>query len=113
MELDISHEQGYILASTAGAIDDSATEPFAEHLRPLVGRPGARVVIDLSGSNLITSRGLGQLVALVAHANMNGSRIVLAAPSLFVAAVFERSRLTTYFQIVDSVAEAAGRVSGK
>ncbi len=83
MELKVSHEEGYVLASTIGAFNDAAKELFRESLHPLVGQSGTNVVLDLSQSNYITSDGIAQLISVVAHANTNGSRIVLAACSPF------------------------------
>jgi anti-anti-sigma factor len=107
MELNVTHESGYVLASTEGSIDDSAGELFRKYLHPVVGRGGGKLVLDLSKSNFITSPGLGQLVSLVAHANTNGSQVVFAACSAFISVVFERSKLNTYFTVAASVAEAA------
>ncbi len=106
MELTVSHESGYVLASTMGAIDDSAGELFREYLHPLIGQRGTRLVLDLSKSNFVTSPGLGQLVSLVVHANTNSSQVVLAAPTPFLSVVFDRSKLRTFFTLADTVAEA-------
>jgi anti-anti-sigma factor len=106
MELKLSHEEGYILAATVGAMDDSATAPFKESLHPLVGQKRTRLVLDLSQSKYINSIGIGQLVSLVVHANTSGSRIILAACSPFIAVVLGRSKLNTFFEVVESVPEA-------
>ncbi len=106
MELTVSHEPGYVLAGTQGAIDDSAGELFREYLHPLVGQSGTKLVLDLSKSNFMTSPGLGQLVSLVVHANTSSSQVVLAACSPFLSVVFDRSKLNTFFTMADTVAEA-------
>ena len=79
MDLTISHEPGYVLACTAGAIDESAESQFRNLLFPLVGQAGTQLILDLSQSPRISSRGVGLLVGLVAHANTHSSRVVLAA----------------------------------
>ena len=43
---------------------------------------------------------------LVVQANTNSSQVVLTACSPFVSVVFERSRLTTFFALADTNAEA-------
>ncbi len=106
MELNVSHESGYVLACTGGVIDESAKELFREHLHPLVGQSGTRVVLDLSGSDRIDSMGIGQLVSLTTHANTNSSRVVLAACQPFVAIVLSRSKLDRFFDMAETVAEA-------
>ena len=112
MELKVSHEEGYVLATTVGIVDDAARELFRESLHPLVRQSGTNVVLDLSRSNFIDSSGIGQLVAVVTHANSSGSRIVLAACSPFIAEVLNRTKLNRFFETADSVAEAIRRVLG-
>lgn len=106
MELTVSHEAGYVLASTVGPIDDSAGELFREYLHPLVGQRGAKLVLDLSKSNYITSSGLGELMSLVVHANTSSSQVVLAAATPFLSVVFDRSKVNLFFTVVGTVAEA-------
>jgi anti-sigma B factor antagonist len=106
MELTVSHEAGYVLACTAGPIDDSAGDLFREYLHPLIGQRGTKLVLDLSKSNFITSSGLGQLMSLVVHANTNSSQVVLAAPTPFLSVVFDRSKVNLFFTVAGTVAEA-------
>lgn len=113
MELQVSHEDGYVLASTTGPIDGSAGELFREYLHPLVGRSGTRVVLDLSKSDRINSTGIGELVALVVNANTNSSRVLLVACSPFVSVVLSRSGLDRFFDQADSVPEAIRQVMDK
>jgi anti-sigma B factor antagonist len=112
MELDLSYENGYLLASTRGRIDDSAEAIFKERLHPLVGQRGAKVIIDLSQSHYITSRGIGCLVSLVVHANASGSRVVLAACSPFIAKVLETTKLNKFFEMIPTVSEAISLLMG-
>ena len=110
MELNLSHEDGYVLAGTAGPIDDAADDLFRQYLHPLVGRPGTNLVLDLSKSNFITSKGLGQLVSLAIHANTNSSRVILAGPTPFLSVVLDRSKLTQFFEIAPNAADAIRRI---
>jgi anti-anti-sigma factor len=112
MELKISHEEGYVLATTVGTVDDDAREPFRDALHPLVGQSGTHLVLDLSQSNLINSSGIGQLVSLVTHANTSGSRVVLAACSPFISEVLSRCKLNRFFETADSVPAAISLVLG-
>lgn len=94
------------VASSVGPIDDSAREAFRGLLHPLVEQSGTKVLLDLSQSNFITSTGIGQLVALVANANTNSSRVVLAACTSFVSIALNRCKLNKFFEMADSVPEA-------
>lgn len=111
MELRISHEPGYILVSTPGRIDESGEDAFREHLHPLVAQRNARMVLDLSQSGFVTSRGIGELVSLVVHANSCGSRVVLAACQPYVRMVFETARLDKFFELAATVSEAVEAVA--
>ena len=111
MEIHVSHEEGYVLARVKGFVDDSAGALFREHLHPLVGQPGTKLVLDLAEAKRINSSGLSHLVILVSNANTNSSRVVLAAPSPFLAVVFNRSKLEQFFDVAETMAEAIGLVS--
>ena len=106
MELNVSHEDGYVLAASEGAIDVSAGKAFRELLHPLVHQSGARLIIDLSRSTRINSDGLAQLIKLVADANTHSSRVVLAAPTPFVARVLEVTKLNTFFEVQPTLSQA-------
>jgi anti-anti-sigma factor len=113
MKLKVSNERGYVLARAIGRIDESAEPLFQSHLFSLVGLRGMKVVLDFSEVDFISSKGLGLLVRLVAHANTNSSRVVLAACRPYLAIVFDRCKLGTFLEIVDSVPEAAQRFEGE
>jgi len=110
MELQVTHEAGYVLAATSGPIDGSAGELFRAYLHPLVGQSGTRLVLDLSKSDRINSAGIGELVQLVTHANTNSSRVLLTACSPFVSIVLSRSGLDRFFDTADGLPEAIQRV---
>ena len=111
MELTLEKRDGFVLARTRGVIGTDSGAAFREHLHPIVGDHGARVVVDLSGSERINSDGLAQLVRLVSDANTRGSQLVFAAPTPFVANVFSITRLDTFFRVVGTVEEAMSAVA--
>jgi anti-anti-sigma factor len=112
MELQVSHESGYVLARTLGPIDESAEKTFREQLFSLVGETGKKLVLDLSQSKQISSQGIGQLVALVAYANSHSNRVILAACSPFISVVLSRCKLDKFFEISATVAEAVQAIGG-
>jgi anti-anti-sigma factor len=112
MDLRITPEADYVLAETLGPLDESAREHFREKLHPLVGKSGTRLVIDLSGSPRINSAGVGNLVALVADANTQGSRVVLCAPAPFVVGVLSVTKLDQYFSLAATRDEAIQLLAG-
>lgn len=106
VELKLSHQEGYVLAESRGPIDDTAGDLFREHLHPLVGQQGTKLVVDLAGSERINSIGIAHLVKLVTDANTHGSRVVFAAASPFVSSVFAVTRLNRFFDLAESRAAA-------
>ena len=112
MELSVSQQGGYVLAKATGAIDDSAAEPFRELLYPLVQTHNAKVVLDLSDSPRINSMGIGRLVGLVNEAKESNSRVVVAAPTEFVAGALRVARIDKVMDIADTVEEAVAHLTG-
>lgn len=89
--------------------DDESIAPAIEKLLDGSSPP---VVIDLSGVSYVSSAGLGELVQLVSRANSQNARMVLCAPSPFVAGVFKATRLDKFFEILPS-ADAALAALGR
>ncbi len=77
------------------------------------GRDGSRIVLDLRGLTYINSGGLGLLVQLTARANSQGGRVVVAAPSPFVADVLETTRLNRFFDVAAGTDDAVARLSAQ
>jgi len=111
MQIEITQGEGFILAELSGAIDDDCGPMFADSLHPLVGRAGGRLIVDLSGSPRINSLGISHLVRLATDANTNGSRLIYAAPSPFIANVFQVTKLERFFETAESVEEASRRLA--
>jgi len=97
MELTRSKRDGFTIAATKGAIDESARESFREQLHPLVGQKGTRIIVDLSASPRINSAGIGNLVALTADANTNESKVILCGPQTYVRMVISITKLDKFF----------------
>jgi anti-anti-sigma factor len=106
MKLTVTREAGYVLAKISGPLDDSVRAEFREHLHPVVAQRGTTLIVDLSGSPRINSPGIGNLVALVADANTNDSRVIFCAPSPFIQGVLAVTKLDTYFELTPTL-EAA------
>ena len=113
MKLAISHHTDYVLVETEGAIDESASAQLREYVHPLIGQRGTRVIVDLSGSQRISSPGLASLVLLAADANTNGSYVVLTTPTPFVAEVLRVTKLGGFFHIVDDLPAAIAALPQK
>ena len=102
MELELTHDEGYVLAVTDGPIDASTHPPFRNALHPLFNNTGVNLIVDISASSRINSEGLSALVRLVTDANTRGGRVIYAAPSPFVEEVLNVTRLSTFFETAPS-----------
>ena len=109
MELTLTTQHDITIAAAHGPLDDSARGPFREQLHPLVGKKGARIVLDLAGSPRINSQGVGNLVALTADANTNDSVVVLCNIQPYVEMVIKITKLDRFFTIAQDVPAAINR----
>jgi anti-anti-sigma factor len=113
VDLSVTRHEGYVLATISGPLDETARNQFRETLHPLVAQRGTCLIVDLSGSNRINSPGIGNLVALVADANTNGSKVIFAAPSPFIAGVLSVTKLDTFFDVAATQPEAIAKATGR
>ena len=106
MELTVKQEDGYVVASTGGSIDGSADPVFRDQLHPIVRESGTKLILDVAGSNFISSAGISAIVLLVTDANTCGSRVVLSSPSSFVSNVLSVTKLDSFLTTAASREEA-------
>ncbi len=113
MQIRISSKSGVTVAILSGELRDDDQTELTSALSDAVGRDGSRIVFDLSGLTYINSGGLGLLVQLTARANSQGGRVVVAAPSPFVADVLETTRLNRFFEVATDTDDAVSRLSAR
>jgi anti-sigma B factor antagonist len=58
-----------------------------------------RVVIDLSGVELIDASGLGALISIALTAQASQCSVTLAAPGTFIRQLLELTKLTSIFEV--------------
>jgi anti-anti-sigma factor len=106
MEVSVTRHDDYVVARTEGNLDETAREPFREQLHPLFAKKGTRLIVDLSDSTRVNSAGIGNLVALVADANTNDSRVILCNMQPYVSMVISVTKLDKFFEIAAHLEEA-------
>jgi len=111
MDLTIDNSGPFPVATLSGEWRATGEEGFQNKLHPLVAEAGARLVIDVSRLGMIDSSGLSELISVVTHARLARARVVLVAPSPFVAEVLETTNLNNWFEICADMEEAAGLLS--
>lgn len=111
MEITLNQRAGVDIASLDGEFRDSAADELSGMIGGLLAENGRRIVLDLSRVTYLNSTGLSALVTLAAKINLGESRLVLAAPTPFVANVLELTKLSRFFEVAKSVDEAVGRLA--
>jgi anti-sigma B factor antagonist len=111
MKVDVEDRSGVSLVHVFGHLIGGDDSELLRKVTGLIDRSNARVVLDLSGVEFISSAGLGDLVRITAQANSQAARLVLASPSPFVAGVLETTRLTRFFDICPTVEAAIARLA--
>lgn len=102
-KLPVAYLSGEVTSADAADVNDA--------LREFVEGPTGRLAIDLSQLKMIDSSGLAALINLVNRARLSGGRVVLVAPSPFVASVFSVTRLDTWFDIVPTIDQAVSHLA--
>jgi anti-sigma B factor antagonist len=72
-----------------------------------------RVVIDLSGVEMIDAAGLGELVSVAVAAQASGCSIILAAPCNFIRQLLELTNLTSVFEVHPTLEAASVALHGR
>ncbi len=106
--LDIQvYEQGGIqVVRLVGELNATLDKRFEETMERLSHGSGLQVALDMSGLKSLDSAGLSELIHFVTRARLTEGRVVLVAPSPFVAGVLNVTRLDRWFDICGSLAEA-------
>lgn len=103
MNIDMRESDGVCTVTLKGLLNDQTS------LEPTVNARldgGTRMIIDLAGVDMVTSAGLSVLIRIVASANTQGARVVLAQPTPFVTGVLRTTRLDRFFDVLPDL-EAA------
>ena len=98
------------VARVSGRIDELHWERFAEALKGGVAEASAqgcsRLVLDLSGVDYLSSRGLRALTLGKREADAAGLPVLLAAPNELMREILAISRYDKIFPVRDTVAAA-------
>lgn len=100
-----------VQASGLLGVDEPGTAQYIQGVTDLMEKPGARIVLDLSGVSYVNSAGLGSLVRVVAQGNLQEARVVIAGATPMVAQVLELTKLNRFFEVCPDLAEARRRLA--
>ena len=105
MDWQTSRSDGRLIGAPTGRVDETTWEVFSEHLTSAVrdaAAAGVTLVIDLSGLDYMSSRGLRALTIAKREAG-TAVPIQLAAPNERMREILSISRYDKLFDVVDSV----------
>lgn len=111
MELQIEQGEPFPIARMAGELGTMDADQLTEALHELVSGPEAKLAIELSALQSISSSGLSALVNLVTRARLGGGEVVLIAPTSFVTGVLNVTRLDKWFNVCQNLDEARQRLA--
>ena len=106
MTIDIEDRDGAKLLRLKGELTGGEQSPLVDTVTDLLANRQARIVLDLGDVHYMNSSGLSDLVRLVAQANIQEARVILANPSAYLAGVLEMTRLDRFFEVHPTADEA-------
>lgn len=108
--LERNEREGVTVLTLHGSLTVEGTAQIAPQFESAARQPGARVVVDLSGVDILTTPALSMFVAAASDARDSGGRIVFAAAGPNVRALLERLRLTLVLHTADDMEQAMAEV---
>jgi anti-sigma B factor antagonist len=111
MEVNIRTEQGASLAQLVGDLD-GVTAPIAqEKILPLVA-PGARIILEMSQVEYMSSAGLRMLLALYRSIAGRGGKVVLVGLSSDLEDTMSLTGFLDFFQRFATLEEGLAALQG-
>lgn len=101
-----------IVLSPSGRVDETSADAFKEYLVNAVGTELETAIIDLSGIEYMSSRGLRGLTLAQRAANESGTTIVLACPNDTMREILAISRYDMVFRVADTIEDATKAQGG-
>ena len=111
MDCSFDTTPGAVIVAARGKVDEATWEAFGRHLdngiEQATQEGRGTVVIDLSGLEYMSSRGLRALTVAKRQADALGVAITLAAPNEVMREILAISRYDKLFPISDTVEAAS------
>ena len=92
-----------------GSLTSEGLETVEEPFSHITQRPGARIVIDLTSVDMVTTPALSMFVAAAASAKKSGGKVIFTETTPPVRDVLQRLRLHSVLQTVPGLEEAITR----
>ena len=115
--IDLSTQtfEDIVIVFPVGRIDHNSAEAFQTallaHVESIAGSGSAKMVLDLSGVDYMSSVGLRALMVAAKQSKKDNTTIVVAAMQPIMKEIFEISRFDFVFKTFNTVADALSEVS--
>ena len=106
LDIQLDRTRNFPVTRLSGALSGLDADQLSATLGELPYGEEARLAIELSGLRSIDSNGLAALIAVVTRSRLTQGRVVLVAPSPFVAGVLSVTRLDGWFDVCADLASA-------
>lgn len=99
---------GTMVLNPSGRVDESTADAFKENLLEAMAAKPETAIIDLSGIEYMSSRGLRALTLAQRAGQEAGTTIVLARPNDTMREILAISRYDMVFRVADTIEDAIG-----
>lgn len=110
MTLNVERRGPAAIVRIIGDLIEPGAADLVRVVNDLADAGVTRIVIDAGGVSFLSSAGLRDLVQIVARANTDGRRVLLANASGFVSGVLEVTKLDRFFEVCATVEDALRRL---
>ena len=102
----ITVREGVQVVEVSGALDTVAYDSFRDLLTSLLGRRGARIVLDCTKLFYVNSQGLALFIRLQTDANRNGAFLGITGLNRRIVRTLEMLGMTGLVKLYETAAEA-------
>ncbi len=106
MEITIRDSGDIKLAYFKGNLDTNTAPTAEEQLRPIFEESGAKLIINLTETNYVSSAGLRVFLASAKKISANSGAFKLCAPNDVVKEILDISGFSTILDVADSEEDA-------
>lgn len=106
MEIAEQHDGEIVVLAPVGRLNNDTSTEFQSRLLGCLGTDGARVLVDLSKVEYVSSAGLRALMTASKQSKATGGRLAVAGLNPVVQEIFSISRFSYVVAVFDTLAQA-------
>ncbi len=110
LKIEMTERGSTVVVTVSGMAAVQVAGQLTRALQEAAAKKPALLAVDLSGLSFISSTGLGGIVAAHVTCRKSGTRMCLLSPKPFIREMLNVTKLSSLFEIYDSLADAEERV---